>query len=84
MVTSLKDTHIFLGLGGAYRKFIPDFGVLAIPLNFLTTLLKPEFDSHLAIPENRLYITSAMDTMKAIVTVDLCLVLQIRALIILL
>jgi hypothetical protein len=42
---------IFLGLGRAYQNFIPNLGVLASPLNALTTLSRPEFDKYMAIKE---------------------------------
>jgi hypothetical protein len=46
MVTSPKDALIFLGVVEAYGKFIPNLGILAVPLNTLTTLSKPGFDKY--------------------------------------
>lgn len=73
MVSSPKDTRIFLGLVGAYRKFIPNLGVLAAPLNTLTTLSKPEFDTYMDCLERSQNISDCMEKIKSIITSDPCL-----------
>jgi hypothetical protein len=70
-----NDARTFLGFVGAYRKYIPDLGILAIPLNDLATLLNPELDIYMTIPENRNRIVAPIDTIKAIVMADPCLTL---------
>ena len=75
MVSSPKDARIFLGLVGAYRKFIPNLGVLAAPLNVLTTMSKSEFEEHLQSSTNYELIVDAMAKIKKIITADPCLAL---------
>jgi hypothetical protein len=55
---------------GAYRKFIPNLGILPRPLNMLTTRSKHEFETHMAVPDNRVQISGAIETIKAIVIAD--------------
>ena len=75
MILSPKDAQSFLGLVGAYRKFIPNLGVLACPLNTLTTMSSHEFRDHCSRLENRNTIEEAMTAIKNIITADPCLAL---------
>jgi hypothetical protein len=73
IVRSPKEVKMFLGLAGAYRKFIPNLGSLAAPIDTLTTSSKAEFDEYMG--QHQATVAAAMDKIKRIVVEDPCLAL---------
>jgi hypothetical protein len=65
-----KDTCIFIELVRAYRKFVLNFGMLAMPLNTLTTFLKSEFAEHMIIPSNYIAVFNTIIKIKELMTID--------------
>jgi hypothetical protein len=78
LVSFPKDARIFLGLVGAYGKFILNLEELAAPLNKLIIFTKPEFDSYTDDEQNSLTLAKAMECIKAIVIADSYLVLLMK------
>ena len=68
MVRSPKDIRSFLGLAGAYRKFVPKFAIHAMPLFNLLNVKQKDFDDHMAVGANRQKVHRAMKSLKDILT----------------
>jgi hypothetical protein len=75
MIRSHKDARIFLGLAGAYRKFVPKFAIKALPLFEVLNMSKHEFERHVRDPSNLARIEKAMAELKEILTSEPCLAL---------
>jgi hypothetical protein len=75
MVQSPKDARIFLGLAGAYRKFVPKFAIKALPLFEVLNMSKHEFERHVRDPSNLARMEKAMAEVKKILTSEPCLAL---------
>jgi hypothetical protein len=75
MIRSPKEARIFLGLAGAYRKFVPRFAIKALPLFEVVNMSKHEFERHVANPHNFARIEKAMAELKEILTSEPCLAL---------
>jgi hypothetical protein len=52
MIKSPKDARMFLGLTGAYRKFVPAFAIKAMALFSVVNMSKAEFNRHMEDPQN--------------------------------
>jgi hypothetical protein len=75
MIRSPKEARIFLGLAGAYRKFVPKFAIKALPLFEVLNMNKHEFEQHMRDPGNSARIEKAMVELKEILTSEPCLAL---------
>jgi hypothetical protein len=75
MVQSPKDARIFLGLAGAYRKFVPSFAIKALPRFEVVNMSKHEFERHVRDPSNLARMEKAMAEVKEILTSEPCLAL---------
>jgi hypothetical protein len=75
MIKSPKEARIFLGLTGAYRKFVPGFAIKAMGLFTVVNMSKAEFDRHMEDTENVREIEKAMTEVKEIMAAEPCLAL---------
>jgi hypothetical protein len=75
MIQSPKDARIFLGLAGAYRKFVPKFAIKALPFFEVLNMSKHEFRAHVANADNWARLEQAMADLKEILTSEPCLAL---------
>jgi hypothetical protein len=73
MIQSLKDTRVFLGLAGAYRKFVPGFAIKALPLFEVLNMSKTEFQRHMDSTETYRMVEKAMTDLKRVLTSEPCL-----------
>jgi hypothetical protein len=62
-------------LVSAYKKFIPNLGILA---SFLNDPTKPKFNKYMTLKENNKAISHAIDNIKAIISSNLCLILSLK------
>ena len=65
---SPKEMRSFVGLAGVYRKFIPQFAQIALPLLDLIPNSKGEYSRHLADPEIEKAVQTSMSEIKSIIT----------------
>jgi hypothetical protein len=75
MIKSPKEARMFLGLAGAYRKFVPAFAIKAMALFDVVNMTKAEFDRHMQEPQHVQAIEQAMTALKTIMTSEPCLAL---------
>jgi putative transposase len=73
MIKSPKEARIFLGLTGAYRKFVPTFAIKAMPLFSLVNMSKAEFDRHMQDPAHVQEVEKSMAELKAVMASEPCL-----------
>jgi hypothetical protein len=71
MVSCPKDVRSFLGLAGAYRKFVPKFALMALPLFDLLNVKQPAFDAYMETNGDR--VAKAMQDLKNALTTNPCL-----------
>jgi hypothetical protein len=75
MVTSLMDAHIFSKLISADQKLIRNLGVLAGPLDILTSQSQLDFQGFMSKSKNQIVVSIAMEIIKSIIVPDPYLVL---------
>ena len=60
-----RDMRSFIGLSGVYRRFVPDFAKIALPLLRLITLEQKQYDQVRADTTQWKQVTKAIDFLKA-------------------